>query len=364
MSIFQRSPIKTSAVSTGQSGSSEIFFHFFITSNRWYYTIVSKRGVSNFKVLTLQISSTMLLYIYRAEKANCLEILKQNNGGFNMKYLVTGATGGYGTYALGFLKELVPISDIAVLARTEEKAAPLKAAGFDVRLADYSDLTALEQAFTGIDRLLFVSGAPGNRQAEHQNVVDAAKSAGISYIAYTSFPQAERATSDLAADHIYTEKAIEKSGIAYTFLRNNWYFENEMPIIAAALSTGKFVYNAPTGKVGWALKREYAEVGAKALAGVDFPEVLELSGKRLTYAELAQVLKSVSDKDFEVIIADDKTFVSHLVETGLPDFVAELFLGFQKDIEAKDLDVESKDFEKALGHSLTDTKEALKELLA
>ncbi|MDU7039356.1 MAG: SDR family NAD(P)-dependent oxidoreductase, partial [Lactococcus lactis] len=84
----------------------------------------------------------------------------------------------------------------------------------------------------------------------------------------------------------------------------------------------------------------------------------------LTYAELAQALKSVSDKDFEVIVADDRSFVSHLVETGLPDFVAELFLGFQKDIEAKDLDVESKDFEKALGHSLTETTEALKELLA
>ena len=137
-----------------------------------------------------------------------------------------------------------------------------------------------------------------------------------------------------------------------------------MPIIAAALSTGKFVYNAPTGKVGWALKREYAEAGAKVLAGADFPEVLELSGKTLTYAELVQALKSVSDKDFEVIVADDKSFVSHLVETGLPDFVAELFLGFQKDIEAKDLDVESKDFEKALGHSLTETTEALKELLA
>ena len=43
-----------------------------------------------------------------------------------------------------------------------------------------------------------------------------------------------------------------------------------MPIIAAALSNGKFVYNAPTGKVGWALKREYAEAGAKVLAGADF----------------------------------------------------------------------------------------------
>ena len=61
------------------------------------------------------------------------------------------------------------------------------------------------------------------------------------------------------------------------------------------------VYNAPTGKVGWALKREYAEVGAKALAGADFPEVLELSGKILTYAELAQALKAVSDKEFRCV---------------------------------------------------------------
>ncbi len=40
-----------------------------------------------------------------------------------MKYLrVTGATGGYGTYALGFLKELVPISDIAVLGSHRRKS--------------------------------------------------------------------------------------------------------------------------------------------------------------------------------------------------------------------------------------------------
>ena len=43
-----------------------------------------------------------------------------------MKYLVTGATGGYGTYALGFLKELVQISVFAFLARTHEKALHLK----------------------------------------------------------------------------------------------------------------------------------------------------------------------------------------------------------------------------------------------
>lgn len=43
-----------------------------------------------------------------------------------MKYLVTGATGGYGTYALGFLKELVPISDIAVWLAQKKKQLHLK----------------------------------------------------------------------------------------------------------------------------------------------------------------------------------------------------------------------------------------------
>jgi len=43
-----------------------------------------------------------------------------------MKYLLTGATGELGTYALHYLKEQVELNEIAVLARTEEKAAKLR----------------------------------------------------------------------------------------------------------------------------------------------------------------------------------------------------------------------------------------------
>lgn len=45
-----------------------------------------------------------------------------------MTYLVTGATGGLGGYALNYLKELVPMTDIYALVRSEEKGADLKAA--------------------------------------------------------------------------------------------------------------------------------------------------------------------------------------------------------------------------------------------
>ncbi len=74
-----------------------------------------------------------------------------------MNILATGATGGFETYALAALKKLVPPDEIFALARSEEKAAQLRENGFSVKIATYNDPTSLEQAFHGIDRLLFVS---------------------------------------------------------------------------------------------------------------------------------------------------------------------------------------------------------------
>lgn len=281
-----------------------------------------------------------------------------------MKYLVTGATGGFGSYALDFLKESVPTADIYALVRSEEKGAALKEAGLNIRIGDYADKDSMKQALEGIDRLLFVSGAPGNRQEEHANVVEAAKEAGVAYIAYTSFAGADKATSPLAADHIFTERLIEKSGIAHTFLRNNWYLENEMPIAGAALNNGKFVYAAENGKTGWALKREYAEVAAKALAGTEYPAILELSGKPVSYDVLAEALKKATGRDFEVVRSDDQGFIDNLVGSGMPQPVAEMFLSFQYDIKNDQLDVVSDDFEKALGRPLVSLEAGFKELLA
>lgn len=280
-----------------------------------------------------------------------------------MKYLVTGATGGFGNYALNYLKELVPQTDIYALVRSKEKGVALKEAGFNVLIGDYSDADSMKEALQGIDRLLFVSGTPGNRQEEHANVVTAAKEAGVSYIAYTSFPSVNHSTSALAADHVFTEKLIKEAGIDHTFLRNNWYLENEMPIIEGALTGGKLLYAAEKGKVGWALKREYAEVAAKAVAGADYSEILELSNEPITYVELTEALKEATDKDIEAVSSNDQSFIDNLVTGGLPQPVAEMFLLLQHDIKNNQLNVISKDFVQALGRPLTSRVDALKELL-
>ncbi|MGR3916469.1 NAD(P)H-binding protein [Pediococcus acidilactici] len=283
-----------------------------------------------------------------------------------MNILVTGATGNFGRYALKVLQDLVPEDNLYGLARTEEKGAKLKEAGIKVRIGDYTDSVSLQRAFKGIDRLLFVSSTTdGDRQAQHRDVVEAAKAAGVSYIAYTSFGKATESTSPLAADHQFTEQLIEESGIAHTFLRNNWYLENEAAFLAAGAKGGKFIYAGGNGQAGWALRREYAEVAARAVSGkFDFPKILELGGSLRTYEDLGAALRGATGKDLEVISADEATAAKNLVENaGVPQNVAELLVSFQQIVKSGALAVQPDDFEKYLGKPLTPMVDAIKEVL-
>lgn len=284
-----------------------------------------------------------------------------------MKYLLTGATGELGTHALSYLKEQIGPTEIVALARTEEKATKLREQGIDVRIADFSDYASLLEAFNGIDRLLFVSSQPGgavSRGEQHKNVVHAAKEKGISFIVYTSFPKGAESTSPLAQDHILTEKLISESHIPHTFLRNNWYIENEADTLHAAVKGHPFTYSAGEGKIGWALKREFAEAAVNVLTGkAAAPEILELSGTSITYAELAEALKTASGKKFEVVSMNDADYKTTLINNDVPESVVGFILMIQNDIRNGELTVISNDFEKTLGKPLTPLVEALKEFL-
>ena len=91
----------------------------------------------------------------------------------------------------------------------------------ETRRGDYEDPASLRSAFTGIERLLFISSsAMEGRVAQHRNVVDAARAAGVSLIAYTSVLHADRSPLGLAEDHRQTEALLAASGVPYVLLRN------------------------------------------------------------------------------------------------------------------------------------------------
>jgi len=102
--------------------------------------------------------------------------------------LITGATGKLGGQGIEtLLAKNIPASDIAALVRDGNKAVSLKEKGIDVRIGEYDNKPSLDEAMKGIDKVLLVSGGnAANGLEQHQNVVDAAKKAGVKCLAYTS----------------------------------------------------------------------------------------------------------------------------------------------------------------------------------
>ena len=283
-----------------------------------------------------------------------------------MKLLVTGATGKFGTKVVENLLKTVPASQLAVSVRNPEKVEELRARGVDVRQGDFDHPETLDAAFAGVDRLLLVSADGDNetRIRQHANAVAAAERARVGFIAYTSLANAKESKNLFASTHQATEEAILKTGIPYSFLRNNWYLENEISGIQGVLAGAPWVTSAENGKVGWALQQDYAEAAAAVLSGKGHENTIyELSGKVLTQEEIAAALGSVLGKEITVQQVDDATYADIMQAAGVPDFVIPILVEIQRSIRVGSLDVESNDFEKLLGRPATPINEGLSQIV-
>lgn len=283
-----------------------------------------------------------------------------------MKIALTGATGQFGSIVIESLLRLVPASDLIVSVRNPEKASDLKARGVEVRHGDFDKPETLDTAFAGVDRLLLVSADGDNetRIRQHKAAVDAAARAGVSFIAYTSVGQAEKSELFLAEVHRITEEAIRETGIPYSFLRNNWYVENEIGSIQGALADAPWVTSAGTGKVGWATRSDYAQAAAIVLTGEGHDNtVYELSGKPLTQEELTKIISSVISKEIKVMQVDDETYASIMSKVGVPEAALPIVVAIQQGIREGWLDIESGDLEKLLKRPATPLADAIRDMV-
>lgn len=282
-----------------------------------------------------------------------------------MNYAITAATGNFGQTAVQELLKSAGNNNVIAIARNVEKAKKLLPQGIEIRQGDYADKTSMEKALQGVDRLLFISSQPGGkvtRATQHQNVVKALAANKVSFVAYTSFPNAQTSTSALADDHKLTENAIKETGIAHAFLRNNWYLENEIGFLKSGAANQSATYWA-NGNAGWALEREFATAAAKVLTLSDPKEVYEFAGSARSYADLGAALKQATGNDFEVKQVTAKEYQAGLEETGLDSNMAALFTSFQEPINDGSLNENSNDLETVLGHELTNLPDAINEIL-
>ena len=284
-----------------------------------------------------------------------------------MTIAVTGASGPFGRHAIEvLLSRGIPAGQIVAIVRDPAKVGDLRERGVTVRPGDYSDPASLRAALTGVDRLLFVSGSEvGQRVAQHRAVVDAAKEAGVSLVAYTSIPKADTSDMVLAEEHRATEGALIASGLPYVFLRNGWYLENYTRQLPVILEHG-LIGAAGDGRISAAARGDLAEAAAVVVASEDGHQnrVYELGGPGFTLAELAAEIGRQSGRDIGYTDLSEDAYAKALVDAGVPAEAAAVYADSDRAAAKGALYIEGDDLERLLGRPVTPWPEIIRAALA
>ncbi len=236
-------------------------------------------------------------------------------------YAVTGATGQLGRLVIEAMLKTISADQIVAAVRNPAKATDPAERGVIVREADYSRPDTLGPALAGVDKLLLISSTEvRGRLPRHQAVIEAAKAAGVSLIAYTSMLHADTSPATLAIEHRETEEVIAASGLPAVILRNGWYTENHLMALSAALAHGAFVGAAKDGRFSSAARQDYAEAAAMVLASDGHAgKTYELAADQaFTLAELAAEVSRQSGKTIVYNDVSEAAFTDLLTGAGLP----------------------------------------------
>lgn len=283
-----------------------------------------------------------------------------------MKIAITGATGQLGSIVIEKLLLQTEANNIVALVRNPAKATHLTAQNIEVREFDYDRPETLVPALSGIDKLLLISANEvGRRTPQHKAVIDAAKVAGVPYLAYTSLLRADTSPLGLAQEHRETEKLIQDSGLRYTFLRNNWYSENYLAGVAHTIEIGTLFGAAQDGRISSASRIDYAEAAAKVLTSTGHDnQTYELAGSQsFSLSELATLIGQAASKTINYQNLSAEEYTQGLTQAGLPAGLVEVIVDADIQTIQGAMYSDSQDLEQLIGRKTTNIQDAIKAAL-
>jgi NAD(P)H dehydrogenase (quinone) len=294
-----------------------------------------------------------------------------------MKIIVTGASGQFGRAAAELLLEKVPAEDLIFTTRNPEKLADFSAKGASVRAADFDDPESLEAAFEGGTRMLLISTARvGTRVGQHKNAIDAAVAVGVKHIIYTSILSADEANNPaiVKLDHRATEKDMEASGVAWTFLRDSQYAEAVSQVVAPiAVKLGEQPGSAGDGKIAFVSRDDCVACAVAVLTGEGHEnKAYNLTGPELlSFPKAIEMIAEISGREVVYKYVTDADMQDHFDRLGFPRHASDApvnpatpwssddMVTFEQAIREGYFDILSGDVEKLLGRKPKSLRDVL-----
>ena len=245
--------------------------------------------------------------------------------------LVTGAGGNVGR---SLLDELAASgTPVRAAYRSADKAAQARATGRDVVTLDYARPETLAPALDGVDAVFLLSaGVQGQIEGE-TNVVRAAKAAGVRRIVKLSVFGAAEEEFGFARTHRPVERAIEESGLAWTFLRPASYMQNFTNFMAPAIRSQRTIYTMiPDAVFNHVDTRDVARAAATVLTRDGHEgKAYTLTGPRsFSYRDAARTIGEVTGAPVQVVALSEQDLRAGMKSHGVPDVYADHLVDLDK----------------------------------
>jgi NAD(P)H dehydrogenase (quinone) len=243
---------------------------------------------------------------------------------------VSGASGKLGRGVAELLLDAMDPREVVLITRTPDKVADLAARGAEVRRGDYDEPATLAGAYAGVERLLLIptlalfARVPGQLAA-----IKAAADAGVKHIVYASVQNPTDSNPGIVVpDHRATEDGIRDSGLTWTMLRNGIYSDLHLGSVAPAAASGRIVSNSGAGRNGYVTRADCAAVAAAALTSAGHEnKIYDITGPdALDPHDVAAAYSEVTGRPIEAIVVDDETWVKTMIEDGMPEASAKIYV--------------------------------------
>ncbi|MCB1488167.1 MAG: SDR family oxidoreductase [Bauldia sp.] len=246
------------------------------------------------------------------------------------RILVTGATGNTGGAIIARL-DAAGIKARAFV-RDPAKAAHLASPNIEVVAGDLGDKASLVAAMRGI-HAVYLNVVPGPQALAYvDNVIAAAKEAGVSHIVKLSGMNASpQSRSAIIRLHAEGDRRVMESGLTCTILRANSFFQNLLSQMQSIRAEGRFYL--PLGQAHQSLV-DVADIAAVAVTRLldenATSGTFDITGPQsLTFREVAGELGKALGRDVDYVPISNEAFRDYLLGVGLPkaaaENVAELF---------------------------------------
>jgi uncharacterized protein YbjT (DUF2867 family) len=241
----------------------------------------------------------------------------------NADILIAGATGTNGREILRILKERgIPAR---ALVRDPARAADIAAMGFELAEGDLSDPASLAAALRGIRAFVLLTPVSQQALTLTETALAAAREANVGdVVRFSGLGASPSSPAEIIRIHGMSDAALIASGLNFTILRPNGFFQNLLHQAQPIREMGMFFLPLGDSRQSHVDVRDIAEAAANILIESHHAgKIYEITGpEALSCEDMAASLSAATGRTIRYQPVPVEAAAASMLEMGLPEWDA------------------------------------------